>query len=488
MRLAKILVLLLLLFQSGFVFSQRKIDTLRTLLKSNDHNKKVEACSELAWELRHVNIDTSLFYALQAEKWLSSETTSKVRSYVYHIIGAVYSVRKEYTSATPWLEKAYEIRKKQGDNLQLVATLSALAFSAQASGDIKRMLQYAMESEQICELTAEHDPHLYIITLDQLANIYSDLRRHEKSIELRKKIITLAEKTKSNSDLCLVYQNYGTYLIGKGEYKEALPYLEKGIHYQELLNEPDELFDAKVNLAIVYAETGRKEEAGKIFREIYEYKKKNGSDYDKSTSSNNLAFFYFINEDYNEAIKLFQESLEHAKAAKAPRLAQERYGMLSESFENVKKYEQALKYHKLYLEMKDSLFNEETLKQLNELTEKYGTEKKEKQILELQKNNAESKLKEEEAKRASQRNIIIFGAIMAMVLVILIFIYVSFLQKKKANSVLMLKNKQIENQNVLLEEKQKEILDSIHYAKRIQQSLMPTEKYFKKKIDELRKK
>lgn len=485
MKLIKIFFLFLI---SGSAFSQSKSDTLRTLLTSSDHNRKVEACSELAWELRHVNIDTALKYALQAEKWLSNETSSKVRSYVYHIIGAVYSVRKDYTIATPWLEKAYEIRKKEGDTQQLVATVSALAFSAQASGDMKRMLQYAMESEQVSELVAARDPHLYIITLDQLANLYSDLRRHEKSVELREKIIKLAEKTKSNDDLCLVYQNYGTYLIGVGEYKKALPYLEKGIHYQELLNQPDELFTAKVNLAIVYAETGRKEEAGKIFREIYEYHKKNGADYDKSTSANNLAFFHFIDGKYHEAIKLFHESLEHALAAKASRLIQERYGMLSESYENIKKYDQALKYHKLYLEMKDSLFNEETIKQLNELTEKYGTEKKEKQILELEKNNAEIKLKEEEAKRASQRNTIIFGGIIAMVLVILVFIYISFLQKKKANSVLTLKNKEIERQNVLLEEKQKEILDSIHYAKRIQQSLMPTEKYFKKKIDELQKK
>lgn len=35
------------------------------------------------------------------------------------------------------------------------------------------------------------------------------------------------------------------------------------------------------------------------------------------------------------------------------------------------------------------------------------------------------------------------------------------------------------------EEKQKEILDSIHYAKRIQQSLMPTGKYIDKQLRKL---
>ncbi|MFL5764219.1 MAG: tetratricopeptide repeat protein [Bacteroidia bacterium] len=44
----------------------------------------------------------------------------------------------------------------------------------------------------------------------------------------------------------------------------------------------------------------------------------------------------------------------------------------------------------------------------------------------------------------------------------------------------------IEIQKTLLEEKQKEILDSIRYAKRIQNSLMPTEKYIDKNIKRLK--
>jgi hypothetical protein len=44
----------------------------------------------------------------------------------------------------------------------------------------------------------------------------------------------------------------------------------------------------------------------------------------------------------------------------------------------------------------------------------------------------------------------------------------------------------ITEQKHLVEEKQKEIIDSIRYAKRIQQSLMPTSKYMAKKFDDLK--
>jgi hypothetical protein len=56
----------------------------------------------------------------------------------------------------------------------------------------------------------------------------------------------------------------------------------------------------------------------------------------------------------------------------------------------------------------------------------------------------------------------------------------AFRQKKKANAVIL-------QQKLLVEEKQKEILDSIRYAKRIQTVLMPNEKYIVKKLESLQK-
>jgi hypothetical protein len=40
-------------------------------------------------------------------------------------------------------------------------------------------------------------------------------------------------------------------------------------------------------------------------------------------------------------------------------------------------------------------------------------------------------------------------------------------------------------QKIIIEEKQKEILDSIHYAKRIQTALMTNEKYIEKNLKRL---
>ncbi len=61
-----------------------------------------------------------------------------------------------------------------------------------------------------------------------------------------------------------------------------------------------------------------------------------------------------------------------------------------------------------------------------------------------------------------------------------------FLLERSVNFMTM-QSRQIKKQKDLVEEKQKEILDSIHYAKRIQKSLLPTEKYIDKNLDRLKK-
>jgi tetratricopeptide (TPR) repeat protein len=484
----KKIIILFLLFLSFFCGAQKNLDSIIDLTKSKDLNTKIGACADLALIIKKRSVDSAMTFAMLAEKSLTPETKGSLKSLVYHVIGCVYSEKLEYAEAKPWYDKAYEIRLKEKDELGQLATLINLVYVYQGLGDLKNTHKYVFEVERLCDKIATKDSHLYIVTQIQLGDIYYYLKRFDRSEEFYKRAIESAEIAKKDNELALVYQNYGAFLIGQLKYKEAEPVLERGLIFQKKMNQPKDLESAMVNLAIVYAETGRKQEGLKLFQEIYESRKKDGSDYEISTAGNNLAYFYVTEEKYDKAIPLFLESLESARKAKASRLMMQRYEILGECYEAVNDYKKAYKFRTLYGQMKDSIFNLETVKQLNELTEKFGTEKKEKKILELQKNNAESKLKEEQTKRESQRNTIIFGCIIALVLVILVFIYISFLQKKKANGELTIKNEQIERQNVLLEVKQKEILDSIHYAKRIQDSLLPTEKYIGKKVSELQKK
>jgi serine phosphatase RsbU (regulator of sigma subunit) len=139
--------------------------------------------------------------------------------------------------------------------------------------------------------------------------------------------------------------------------------------------------------------------------------------------------------------------------------------ILSEVYKEMGNSTKELKYYKLYSETKDSLFNQNTAAQVVKMSAIYETEKKEKEIELLNKEKEkQAALSLEETKR---KNIIIFSVAGGLVLVILFSVFL-FNRFRVTNQ-----------QKIVIEEKQKEITDSITYAKRIQEAILPPESFIK---------
>ena len=138
---------------------------------------------------------------------------------------------------------------------------------------------------------------------------------------------------------------------------------------------------------------------------------------------------------------------------------------------------EANEYHIKYDGLKDSLLNDENNKQIGEMNTKYESEKKDKELAAKDADILRSEM--ESGKRSLERNSFVVGFLLMSFLAF--FIFRSFKQKQKLNIAITL-------QKEIVEDKQKEILDSIHYAKRIQRSLLPSEKYLKFHMERLRTK
>jgi tetratricopeptide (TPR) repeat protein len=154
----------------------------------------------------------------------------------------------------------------------------------------------------------------------------------------------------------------------------------------------------------------------------------------------------------------------------------EKYLSLSRLDSASGKYELAFEHYKLYLIYRDSLQNEISTKNSQLAKLRYEFSKNEA----CQKAAQDKKNALSEADRARKSITLIFaGCGLLLVIVFLIFMFNRFRVAQKQKAV-------IETQKYYVEEKQKEILDSIHYAKRIQTSLLPTEKYIDRSLDRLR--
>jgi len=184
-----------------------------------------------------------------------------------------------------------------------------------------------------------------------------------------------------------------------------------------------------------------------------------------------------LSENYKASNDLLLEAISADFIKNNPDLLYEAYGRISKNYEKLSKVNEALKYARLEKVCGDSIYRRGNAEALSEAQAKFDTERQAKEIELL---NKESKINETELSRQKTiKNSFIIGSIVVLLFSILIFRSLQINRRDK---------KLISEQKENLELKNKEVLDSIHYAKRIQTTLLPNEKYVEKTIGRLRTK
>jgi hypothetical protein len=158
-------------------------------------------------------------------------------------------------------------------------------------------------------------------------------------------------------------------------------------------------------------------------------------------------------------------------------------------------YKKAYENHKMHILYRDSLDNEESRGKTIQSQMTFDFEKKEAIAEAEHKKELESQQLLAEEKSRKQKIILVF--VLGSLLLVLLFAGFIFrslrtTQKQKnvieSQKILVEQQKlEVEQQKHLVEEHQKSIIDSITYARRIQHSQLPTEKYIEQVLKRLQK-
>jgi len=167
-----------------------------------------------------------------------------------------------------------------------------------------------------------------------------------------------------------------------------------------------------------------------------------------------------------EAITHFSISLSYADTLNLLVPMRDCYKMLSEQFEKLNDHKLAYDYHVKFKNYDDSLDLEAQKEKMLEVEVKYDISKKENLLLE-QTVEIETQNK--------QRNYLLLG--LSAILLLLFISFRAYKQKKNSSEI-------ISKQKHIVEDKQKEILDSINYAQRIQKAILAREEEIKQHLKE----
>ncbi len=283
----------------------------------------------------------------------------------------------------------------------------------------------------------------------KLGFVYDDKKQHDLALEALFKSERILKNNNGDKLLDNVYNSIGAVHANSGNHEQAIVYLEKSVEMKREKYDPIGMITTLTNLADNYNKTGRLKEAYQTAMEVLD-----------------------MHKEHNFYLQLGLI-----------------YGVLADYYASIGDYKNGYYYSTKRNMWSDSIYSVEKQEALSEMEVKYETEKKDQEIkmaniLAGQEKDkrvlAEAKAKKEEAQlkeeQAEKRNIYIgLGALALLTLAV-----VWALRNKRRDNKLISQQKQIaEEQKELVEEKNKEILDSINYAKRIQTAILPPNKLVK---------
>lgn len=361
-------------------------------------------------------------------------------------------------------------------------------------GNLKEAMNLDMSALKIAESIG--DKKNIAIVNEDIANILRKQNALDLAIPHVEKAIEIYRQIKNRRGLASSLVTLANINLNKEDFVNAEKNYKDAILICEEIKDTSAICTGLLNLSSVYAYTNREKESLSMLKKALALSEKTGNLSDISYIEINIGTAYQKQLMYNEAAKHLLRALEIGEKTRDIDVIMIAHLDLSDGYGKQKNYEQSLTHFVEYTNMKDSIYNEETSKQIQELSKKYETEKKEKQIklLHTQKNLQEIEIQ--------QSNTIKKGLllIVALLMVVAVIVYRSYIQKKAAhkeittqkdeieakneelnqqNEEILTQRDEIESKNHLLEEKNKEVIDSIKYAKRLQDAILTPESLIK---------
>ena len=386
----KIFILLLISWSS---FGQKPYEQILSELKK--HPKQDTVRTELlidACVSATFRADTNVLKMATEANTIANKLNyqlGKIRS--LNCLGNYYFSRAINDKAVEFYLKALKMAENIKDLRNIVIGKSNLANVFAHDKNHKKAIQLLNEADKILSSTGDTLSNNRAAILTNLGFSYSESNLHHKAIGIYEKVLIICLKNNIGFGIALTLDNLGKEYFALKQYPKALDYFEK----------------AKIEI------------------------EKNQVDFVRGKNLLNLAKTYKVLGKPNVSLKFLDQAKEIANQTQDNEGLSNIYLELQDAYFKTENYKSAYENLFEYSKMRDSLFNSEKNKTIQELNTKYETEKKETQIKEL---SQQQKISELESTRKNTLIYSILGGILALA-AITYFSFTRF-KEKKANELL----------------------------------------------------
>ncbi|MES2591478.1 MAG: tetratricopeptide repeat protein [Bacteroidota bacterium] len=454
---------------------------------------------------------------------VSKEDTSKVT-----VLNALFAeIRKTAPEKSlEYAERAFRLSQKLPYKLGMAKSLSNIAFYHMVNNNFEKAAEYNL---QLLKIYQELRNRTEIINIKTgIGNIYRSQRNYDKAIEFYLSALELSEgntsavpekqtenkkqQAKLLYSIGKIYQNQNNYdgslkyffralriysdlneekgmadlslaigivyydrsnndktqtFVFKGAHKEAHEYVQKAKKLYQNIDNKHGLISANNHLAYISAGQGEFGKAVEYGLEGLEIAKQMNNKEMEASLNGTIGDVYHAQGNYTKALEYLDKCYEGAKAVNNNGYIRDIYLSYATIYSKLKDYKKAYEYHTRYSDMKEELLKEQSSKQITEISAKYDSEKKDKELI---KKDAEIAQQQAETQRQYiQRNALIISFVLLLALAF--YIYRGYRNKKKANISITAQKEELERSYMniaILSEIEQEITSSLSVEKIIE--------------------
>ena len=449
---------------------RNKLDSLFHLLGHVEDTSRLSALKELSEAYIPFSLDSAHFYANLLLQEAKSLDDLSFTSDGFNMIGYVLREMVRMEESYIYFQKALDLRLDLKEYDKASNTLNLLGTAYHRTGDLEQSLDYYLQAIEQAEING--NPQCLNSPISNIGSLYSDMGDKEKALEYDLRALSIARGSDNLGGMALAYNKLGTFYQETGHLDTAKLFYKEAMKLYEEANDNSGAAHVYNNMAIIYFMEDNTEESLIHFRMAMKMRLASRDMINYSQSLMNMGIYYQMLEEYDSAIYYADSSIVVAITHHGLLEQKDSYLVLSECYESKGDFKKSLSAYKSFVLIKDSIMDENGLKNIQEMETKYQSKEQQK---ELELKDLKIKQEAEEKKYAESKNnfqFLIIGIAGACMLLILVLIGRGYFTKRKSNIKLADINEELESQKSIIEEKNKDITDSILYAQKIQEAML----------------
>lgn len=405
---------------------------LDSLLRAVQYQKDDTLKATLYYDIgmRYALRDKSVFkaYIDSAQRLSRKLNYSRGLGMANSAYGYYYCLVKDWPKMKFHFEKSDSISERLNDRSRIITNKGFYTLYYSYHKEFDKELQLLLEVLEYREKTGAKPEAAR--TLGRIGVILQQMERFSEAKKYYLRSIRVREEIKDLNGKSLILSNLGGMLGQQKRFKEAEPYLKEALRIQETFKQQGIIVTCESNLASVYVETGRVHKGLELLATSAAYYEKQKDTFNMVKLSLIQTLGYTKLRQFDRALSTLKEN--HALIKGNPVYAIQERNLLWEYYKVYKamgKTEVALQYFEQANEVKMQIEDSDIQFGVTRMKEKFETEKKQEENRQLKKDNELKDL------QISQRNYLVYGSILLLILISIIAVITIRFNRLKAGKV-----------------------------------------------------